>query len=335
VRLGLAYVVRYLVPSFLAAVPLILAFALAQAVERAELISFATRRIPGGLLPRIMTEYLIDAVEAGFAVLIVVMTIRRVMRGAGEGTPLGAEIAGSIRLPLVKTAFRSGWIVALLLGAIYLVLHVSGGLLAEGGPANLLYLPIYILIMPLTLGGPLGLVIGPIVFAAVVIGLGLIGLFAVENTLENSGAEAAGELPVLGVALQRKFGMFRLVLNLMWLYGLPFMLLYVWVPMRIFGAAPMPSFEDVATGTTQTASASDLFPAFARGLYDGAAVGAGLILVALAALVIWNQAAAIAIAENDAPAKPEVATRNRPWHDPKTALETVTEKRAAFGKRSR
>jgi hypothetical protein len=35
------------------------------------------------------------------------------------------------------------------------------------------------------------------------------------------------------------------------------------------------------------------------------------------------------------PAKPEVATRNRPSHDPKTALETVTEKRAAFGRRSR
>jgi hypothetical protein len=86
--------------------------------------------------------------------------------------------------------------------------------------------------------------------------------------------------------------------------------------MRIFGFEPVPTFAEVeasiAAGGVETTSFGDLMPAFARGLYDGATVGAGLILVALAALVIWNQVAAVALAEDAPPTKSEVATRNRP-----------------------
>ena len=336
VKLGVAYAARYSLPSLLAALPLILVFALATAVENTNLLAVATARIHGGFFAKVAVDYLLEAAEAGLAVLIVVMTIRRVMRGAGEGNSLAGEIANSIKVPLIPAAARASWVVLGLLGALYVLLHVSGAIIAEGGPRNILLIPIFLVIMPLTTGGPFGLLVVLLGIAALVILLGLTGLYAVRNTLLHSGAEAAAELPVFRPVLDRPFGMIRLVLNLTWLYGVPFILIYKWVPSLIFPAMKLPSFSDVQAATSSGAGAlqPETLIAFARGFYDGGIIAFGLILAALAALIIWNKAAEIAL-DRTRPDTVETVVRTRPWHDPKTPLETVLEPRATFGRRGR
>lgn len=344
VTLGVAYAARYGVPSFVAALPLIALFALASAAERAGVPELAGSA-GLGFFGVVAVDYALETLQAGLAALVLVMTIRRVARGGDAGGALSHEIAQSVRAPLVRTAVRSGWVVLALLAALYVLLAATGAVLAGGGPGRVLLLPVFLIVMPLTTGGPLGLLAMLLAVAALTILLGLLGLYVVRNTLLHSGAEAAAELPVFRPALDRPFAMVRLVFNLTWLYGMPFMLLYEWVPRLIFPASRMPRFADVeaqisgGVPAAQTAFSTEMLLRMARGVYEGGAIGVGLILVALAALVMWNQAAAIVLNRSGAGqgGTPQAVTRADPWHDPDTALKATigTPPRGTFGRRAR
>jgi hypothetical protein len=335
VVLGIAYAARYGVPSVLAALPRLALFAAGSAVDEAEIPARFLRQAGLGFFHTVAANYVLEAITAGLAALILVMTIRRVARGAEEGAPFGREIATSIRAPLVQTAIRSSWVVFALLGALYVLLHVSGTVVASGGPLQILLLPLFLILTPLGMGGPFGLLVGVLGFGALTVMLGMLALYAVRNTLMHSGAEAAAEIPVFRSALDRPFGMVRLVLNLAWLYGIPFMLLYAWVPTLIFPRTNMPSFSDVAASGGGAPEGSPMLMELARGLYDGGVVGAGLILTGLAALVIWNKAAEVALAR-EPNVTPQTVTRNRPWHDPETPMARARRGQpATFGRRAR
>jgi hypothetical protein len=333
VKLGVAYALRHALPSWLAALPAVLVFAGIEAIDRAAVVPLVAARAGAGMFGARILDMGLEALGAAAAALILVVTIRRVA-GAGEGS-LPHEISSAIRVPLVRAAARSSWVVLALLGALYLLLHASGAIIAESGPKNILLLPVFLIVMPLTTGGPIGLLVIGGAIAGLMFALGMLGIYAVRNTLLNSGAQAAGEINVFRAALDRPVGLIRLVLNLTWLYGVPFILLYKWVPSLIFPKIPMPTFADVMKTLENPEAGATVMPLdLVRGLYGGAAISFGIVLAALAAVIAWNKAAEIALsAEGSREVK--TVTRHRPWHDPETPLETAlqSESRATFGRR--
>ncbi len=329
IKLGAIFAVRYGLPGIVVALPFILLHSLVSAVEASKLVELASERANLGILAALAGDFLLEGVQAGLAVLILVLIVRRAIRsGAADGSIAG-DVVASIRHPLVGAAFRSSWVVFVLLAALYMLVVVSGSFVVENGPRNILYIPLALLIMPLTAGGPMNLLIIPVLFLAV----GMFAIYAVRSVLRHSGAVHAADLDVLKPALDRPFGLMRLVLNLTWLYGVPFILLAKWLPTLIFPPTPMPRFADVAAAQAgPERSIAELLIPFLRDFYEGGAIGVGIVFAALAALIVWNKAAAIALHRADA--TPPTVERLRPWHDPETPLETMLAERPRFGKRS-
>ena len=337
VKLGFAFAVRHAIPSTVSALGFIVLFAVLHAIDDADLSAFPS----GNLLPALgyVGEHFLEALQASLAVMIIVVAIRRVLQHAAADSSFALRIDWSFRNPLVRTAFRSSWIVFVLLGALYTLLAVSGSIIAEGGPRNVLLIPLYLVLMPLTTGGPLGLLITYSVFGAGIFILGLLAIYTVRTVLQQSGAEPAAQIDVFKSVLNRPFGLIRLVLNLTWLYGVPFILLYRWTPTLIFPRVSPPTFSQVEAALQAGADTrfSDLVPLL-RSVYEGGAIAIGLVFLSLAAVVIWTRAAEITL---HAESTSDVVSveRVRPWHNPETPMRRVlgnsaTRARGTFGKRS-
>jgi hypothetical protein len=327
VKLGISFAVRHAIPSVVSAIAPTLLFAVCHAVDGTGLAS-------GGSSPLLgfVGEHYLEAFQAAAAVMIVVLTVRRVVRSAAAEASFELNLDWSWRNSLVRTAFRSSWIVFVLLGALYILLAVSGSVIAEGGPRNILLIPVYLVLMPLTTGGPLGLVIIYSLIAGGMFTLGFLAVWTVRSVLVESGADAAARIDVFRPILTRPFGLIRLVLNLAWLYGVPFILLYRWTPTLIFPPRVLPTFSQLER-SSEPPQLADV----ARIAYEGGSIAIGLVLAALAAVIIWSRAATLAL-----PVEPKTTTsveRTRPWHDPETPMAATLKTRVSrpggsFGKRS-
>jgi hypothetical protein len=125
--------------------------------------------------------------------------------------------------------------------------------------------------------------------------------------------------------------MMRLVFNLLLLFGCPFILAQSWLPGKIFGVRPLPTFSQVESqiaGPRLPASENLFlgitdFKTLLETAYQYSMGGLGMILIAFAAAVIWIKSAEVARNWSVESPGGSVVQRTPREGDPTNVLEAI------------
>lgn len=319
--------------SLVASVPAIAILTAVGIVEKSHMLPIGLVKlgVPAFLAGKIDTA-IFGGAAAALMVLIAVIAMRGIIVSAAGGHSTVDVDASSYYHPVLNFAFRKSWLVLLIVGAVYVTVHMSGGAVAHYGPRSLIFIGVAIVIMLLSmLGQPLSFILVAI-FLGIVYALGRVALVLFRETLIHFGAVEAVKVDVGSVAKAKWGQLIRLVFNLLILFGCPFILLQSWLPRQIFGARPIPTFSQVehmpASGVRIPAPDNLFFdisdmPMLFETAYQYSMVGLGMILIAFAAAVIWIQAAEVARGTAVAEWNSGVVQRAPRENDPRNALEAI------------